>query len=106
MMLLQSYSYLFLFYFIGAFVPCNALYGFTMYLKKANYSDVPSLLVKKCGKIEFILLIQVFLAALLIAHEYWQVNTLFAIESLIIGWYEMRWLLSWLAHPVRIRGHG
>lgn len=93
-----------LYYLVGAIIPCNALYGLIMHLKNANYSDVPVSLVKKCLRAESILLIQAFLATLLIAHKYLQINVVLAIESFIIGWYEMKWLLSWMDRRIKRYG--
>jgi hypothetical protein len=82
----------FLYYFVGAMIPCNALFGFTMDAKGIAYSAIPATLRKRINRNALVLLSQAVVATILIAHELWQINLLYAIESTIFGVYEMRLL--------------
>ncbi len=100
----------FLYYFVGAMIPCNALFGFTMdakgiaytlfgvtvNAKGIAYSNIPATLRKRINKDNLVLLSHAVLATVLIAHEVWQINLMFAIESTIFGMYERQLLLGWL----------
>ena len=93
-----------MYYLIGAVVPCNLLFGFTMQQKTMAYVDVPAVLFRKYGRNALVLLPQAFVATILLAQESWQLNLLLAIESAIFGIYERRLLLSWLTNSGRSDG--